>query len=100
MRRREFIELSANALGGVLIYSLAGAPSVLSAREGTIKVPLRFFTRKEALVIAAACERIFPSDESGPGATQAGAMVYIDRQLAGPYGKDAGRYTQPPFRES
>lgn len=100
MKRREFVELSANAIGGVLIYSLAGAPSVLSARDGKIKVPLRFFTAKEAKAIVAACERIFPADESGPGATQAGAMVYIDRQLAGPYGNDSHRYRQPPFTES
>ena len=100
MKRREFIELSANTLGGLLIYSLAGAPSVVSAREGKVRVPLRFFTEQEAQVIIAACERIFPADESGPGAARAGAMIYIDRQLAGPYGTDKYRYTQPPFAES
>lgn len=100
MRRREFIELSANTLGGLLIYSLAGAPSVVGASEGKVRVPLRFFTAREAKVIVAACERIFPADRSGPGATQAGAMVYIDRQLAGPYGADKYRYRKPPFAES
>jgi gluconate 2-dehydrogenase gamma chain len=97
MKRRDFIELSANSLGGLLIYSLAGEPIVVSAQEGKVKVSLRFFTAHEAKVIVAACERIFPADESGPGATQAGAMVYIDRQLAGPYGTDKYRYTKPPF---
>jgi len=100
MKRREFIELSAQGIGGLLIYSLAGRPTVVNAREGKIKVPLRFFTEQEAKVIVAACERIFPADESGPGATQAGVVVYIDRQLAGPYGTDKYRYTQPPFVES
>jgi len=51
-------------------------------------------------VVAAACERIFPSDASGPGATEAGVVVYIDRQLAGPYGRDKYRYTKGPFVES
>jgi len=97
MKRREFVELSANTLGGILIYSLTGVPTLVSAREGKVRVPLRFFTAPEARVIVAACERIFPADESGPGATQAGAMVYIDRQLAGPYGSDRYRYTRPPF---
>ena len=97
MKRREFIELSANGLGGLLIYSMAGKPMVVSARQGTVKVPLRFFTEVQARVIVAACERIFPADDSGPGATQAGAMAYIDRQLAGPYGADRYRYTKPPF---
>jgi gluconate 2-dehydrogenase gamma chain len=100
MKRREFIELSANTLGGLLIYSLTGTPEVVSAREGKVRVPLRFFTAQEAKAIIAACERIFPADESGPGATQAGAMVYIDRQLAGPYGTDQYRYTKRPFADS
>ncbi len=100
MKRREFIELSTNGLGGLLIYSLTGAPLVVSAQEGKVKVPLRFFTNREAKVIVAACERIFPADATGPGATQAGAMVYIDRQLAGPYGTDEYRYTKPPFVKS
>ena len=100
MKRREFIELSASSVGGLLIYSLSGAPMVLNAQEGKVKVPLRFFTEQEAKVVVAACERIFPANESGPGATQAGVMVYIDRQLAGPYGTDKYRYTQGPFVDS
>jgi len=100
MKRRQFIELSANSIGGLLIYSLAGVPEVVCAQPGKVRVPLRFFTEAEAKVIVAACERIFPADETGPGATQAGAMVYIDRQLAGPYGADKYRYTRPPFVES
>jgi gluconate 2-dehydrogenase gamma chain len=100
MKRREGIELSSKSLGGLLIYSLAGEPLVVNAEEGKVKVPLRFFTEQEAKVVVAACERIFPANESGPGATQAGAMVYIDRQLAGPYGTDKNRYTQGPFVES
>lgn len=100
MKRREFIELSAQGVGGLLIYSLAGVPAVVNAREGKVKVPLRFFTEQEAKVIVAASERIFPDNESGPGARRAGVVVYIDRQLAGPYGIDKYRYTQPPFVES
>lgn len=100
MKRREFIELSANTLGGLLIYGLADSPIVMSAQEGKVRVPLRFFTEPEANVIVAACERVFPADETGPGATRAGAIVYIDRQLAGPYGSDRYRYTKPPFVES
>lgn len=100
MKRREFIELSAQSMGGLLIYSLSGVPQVVHAQSGKVRVPLRFFTEQEAKVIVAACERIFPDDENGPGATQAGAMLYIDRQLAGPFGTDKHRYTQPPFVES
>jgi len=100
MKRREFINLSGTSIGGLLLYSLAGKAKVVNAESGPDKVPLRFFTEKEAKVVVAACERIFPGDESGPGATQANVVIYIDRQLAGPYGTDKYRYTQPPFVES
>ena len=100
MKRREFIILPAKSLGGLLLYTLTRKLIRLNAQEGTVRVPLRFFTAKEAAVIAAACERIFPSDESGPGAKEAGVSIYIDRQLAGPYGLDRYRYTKGPFVES
>jgi gluconate 2-dehydrogenase gamma chain len=100
MRRREFIALPRQALGGVLLYSLSREPVRLEAQEGAIRVPLRFFTTVEAEIVVAASERIFPGDESGPGATEAGVVIYIDRQLAGPYRRDRYRYTKPPFVES
>ena len=100
MRRREFITLPAGCLGGVLLYTLAREPLRVQAQDGTVRLPLRFFTGEEARVVAAACERIFPGDESGPGATEAGVVVYIDRQLAGPYGRDQYRFTKAPFVES
>ncbi len=101
MKRREFLILPAQSLGGVLLYTLAGEVSRLPAQAtGEIKVPLRFFTAAEAKVVQAAAERIFPSDASGPGATEAGVVIYIDRQLAGPYGRDKYRYTRAPFVES
>ena len=95
MRRRHFLELSLGTVGGVLVYSLDRHPQLLNAQ--TVRVPLRFFTAEEAHVIAAAAARIFPTDDTGPGANEAGVAIYIDRQLAGPYGRDRWRYTQPPF---
>ena len=100
MKRREFLTIPAGALGGVLLYTLAGEPLRLKAQQGNVRVPLRFFTEAEARVITAACERIFPNDAGGPGATEAGVVIYIDRQLAGPYGRDKFRYTKGPIVES
>jgi gluconate 2-dehydrogenase gamma chain len=100
MKRREFLTVPAGAMGGILLYTLAREPLRLEAQDGAVKVPLRFFTAAEAGVIAAACERIFPSDANGPGAKEAGVVIYIDRQLAGPYGADKYRYTKGPFVES
>src|SRR5205809_607357 len=100
MKRREFITLPAASLGGLLVYTLAREPIRLEAQQGEVRVPLRFFTAAEARVVAAACDRIFPTDESGPGAKEAGVVIYIDRQLAGPYGRDKYRYTKGPWVKS
>jgi gluconate 2-dehydrogenase gamma chain len=100
MKRREFLLIPAGGLGGLLVYSLAGKPVRVQAQTGQVKVPLRFFTGAEARTVQAACARIFPSDQSGPGATEAGVVIYIDRQLAGPYGRDKYRYAKAPFVES
>ncbi len=100
MRRREFLILSATTIGGSLVYSLDRKAFRLSAQtEQSVRIPLRFFTQSEALVVAAAAARIFPSDETGPGAKEAGVAIYIDRQLAGPWGRDRHRYTLEPFDE-
>jgi gluconate 2-dehydrogenase gamma chain len=100
MRRRHFLTLSAATLGGVLVYSLDRKASLLASEQKPIRIPLRFFTETEALIVAAAASRIFPSDDSGPGAREAGVAVYIDRQLAASYGRDHFRYTQPPFEDA
>jgi len=100
MRRRHFLTLSAASLGGVLVYSLEHKGSLLTAQDKRLRIPLRFFDESEALIVAAAASRIFPTDDSGPGAREAGVAIYIDRQLAGPYGRDRYRYTQGPFEDA
>jgi gluconate 2-dehydrogenase gamma chain len=54
---------------------------------------LAFFTRDEARTVEAAMARIFPDDELGPGAIEAGAIFYLDRALAG-----AEQHNQIPYR--
>jgi gluconate 2-dehydrogenase gamma chain len=100
MRRRHFLTLSATTLGGVLVYTLDRKAFLLASQQKPLRVPLRFFTEAEALIVAAAASRIFPSDDSGPGAHEAGVAIYIDRQLAGSYGRDRFRYTEPPFEDA
>jgi gluconate 2-dehydrogenase gamma chain len=100
MRRRHFLTLTATSLGGSLIYTLDRKPlRVYAQSDAKVRVPLRFFDEKQALIIAAVTARIFPSDDTGPGAPEAGVIIYIDRQLASPYGRDRHRYVQAPFEE-
>jgi gluconate 2-dehydrogenase gamma chain len=99
MPRRQFLVISAAVVAGVLLSGLDGSANRVSPEDRLIHIPLHFFDAAEAAIVMAAVSRIFPADESGPGAKQAGLVVYIDRQLAGPYGSDGHRYTQPPFEE-
>jgi gluconate 2-dehydrogenase gamma chain len=57
----------------------------------------QFLTTEEAVFIDAATARLIPADELGPGAKEAGAAVFIDRQLAGPFGDAAAWYMQGPW---
>jgi gluconate 2-dehydrogenase gamma chain len=58
-----------------------------------------FFTADEARAMEAIVDRIIPPDPETPGGKDAGCAVYIDRQLAGPYGRRAGLYVSPPFQK-
>jgi gluconate 2-dehydrogenase gamma chain len=97
MPRRQFLVISAAVVGGVFLCGLDGSAQRVSPEDRIIHIPLHFFNPAEAATVMAATSRIFPADESGPGAKETGVVVYIDRHLAGPYGADRHRYTQPPF---
>lgn len=68
------------------------------ARQGADGPPAyTFLTPDEAAFIEPAVARLIPSDESGPGALEAGVPTYIDRQLAGPWGAGEQLYRQGPW---
>jgi gluconate 2-dehydrogenase gamma chain len=47
----------------------------------------------ERATLEAVAERLIPTDELGPGAVDAGAVIYIERALDGPHAKHAGAYS-------
>jgi hypothetical protein len=51
----------------------------------------------EQTLLEAVLETIIPSDSNGPGAKEAGAIYFIDRQLAGEYGTSGNMYMGGPF---
>jgi gluconate 2-dehydrogenase gamma chain len=59
--------------------------------------PWQFFSLDEANAVEALADRIIPPDPQTPGGKDVGCAVFIDRQLAGPYGRAEGHYNQPPF---
>jgi gluconate 2-dehydrogenase gamma chain len=83
----------ARTLSGGLPWEPGTATPPIAVRPG----PWMFFTSDEAALVEAAVDRLIPPDERGPGGKDAGCAVYIDRQLAGPYGRAEGLYMKPPF---
>jgi gluconate 2-dehydrogenase gamma chain len=61
--------------------------------------PWKFFTPEEATAVEALVDRIIPPDPQTPGGKDAGCAVFIDSQLAGPFGHARGLYMRPPFQD-
>ncbi|MEP7174876.1 MAG: gluconate 2-dehydrogenase subunit 3 family protein, partial [Aestuariivirga sp.] len=59
----------------------------------------QFFNTDESAFIEAAIDTLIPSDSTGPGARELGVAIYIDRQMAGGYGKGDRLYLEGPFAE-
>jgi gluconate 2-dehydrogenase gamma chain len=57
----------------------------------------RYFTGEEWTFLQAACGRLIPADENGPGAVELGVPEFIDRQMDGPFGHATTWYMQGPF---
>jgi len=60
--------------------------------------PWEFFSGEEGRAMEALAECIIPPDPETPGGKDAGCAVFLDRQLAGPYGRQEGLYVRPPFQ--
>jgi len=71
----------------------AGAPPQRVESNGWL-----FFRTAEAATVEALADRIIPPDPQTFGGKDAGCAVFIDRQLAGPYGEREGLYVSGPFR--
>jgi gluconate 2-dehydrogenase gamma chain len=103
-RRRHLLAAAAYIIGGAVVaraetlfgampwHPEAGAPP-RTVRPG----PWLFFTAPEAAAVEALVDRLIPPDSQYAGGREAGCAVFIDRQLAGPYGRREGEYLSPPF---
>src|SRR5437899_7971784 len=57
-----------------------------------VRESLETLTAAEADALEAIVARLIPTDENGPGATEARAAHYIDRALAGPLASSRAAY--------
>ncbi|MBI2937181.1 MAG: gluconate 2-dehydrogenase subunit 3 family protein [Thaumarchaeota archaeon] len=125
--RRDFIKIGAAAVGGAAVASAVEIPLLTSQTQqkadelqqkdaqlqqkdqqitqlqGQVNDSSRLtgflsLNPSERPVVEAMAETMVPSDaETGPGAKEAGVVYFIDRQLAGSYGKNGNMYMQGPF---
>ena len=70
----------------------ADAPTPVSRDESYI-----YFTPEEAAFIESAVARLIPADALGPGALELGCPLFLDRQLAGAYGRAERWYMAGPW---
>lgn len=59
----------------------------------------KFFTAEERAFIEAAADQLIPADPVGPGAVDCNVPFFIDRQLAGPFGRGDHYYLGGPWKE-
>ncbi len=85
---------SAIVKGGMPWKPGAASPPRPAGPEGW-----RYFTPQEAALVEAFVDRLIPADELSPGGKECGCAVFIDRQLAGPYGRFDGYYMSGPFHK-
>jgi gluconate 2-dehydrogenase gamma chain len=72
--RRRFLGVAAAGVGSALLLpACGGAPA-----------PWHFFTEAEAGLVEAITAQLIPGDDA-PGARDVGVLLFIDRQLTGPY---------------
>ncbi len=88
---------TASARAGTIAGGMPWAPGAGSPPRPVLPGPWHFFTPAEGRVVEAIVDRIIPPDPDGPGAKDVGCAVFIDRQLAGPFGQAQGLYDAGPF---
>lgn len=85
------------ARASIIAGQLPWEPDAGAPPEPVRPGPWHFFTGPEGRTAEAIADRIIPPDPQTPGGKDAGCAVFLDRQLAGPYGRGEGLYNRPPF---
>lgn len=89
-------KLGAKELHNVPLETKLNADGVpVPARQGGYRVLTNETDRKN---LTAIFDRLIPADDHGPSATEEGAIVFIDDQLAGEYGAGSALYLVGPLR--
>lgn len=88
--RRTFLKGSAGSVAAMVVLSAHALDA--EAQENPALTGLQFFNTDQAATVDALAEQFWPTTPESPGAITAGAMIYIDRALAGAYADQQGIY--------
>lgn len=117
LSRRQLLSGGAAAVGGGLLAgglsacggggeaaTTAGAHAAHAAGgahggHAAANAPLRALSRREAEILTAMVDRVFPAGDGTPSASEVGVVAYIDGQLAGGFGSGDRFYRDGPFHE-
>jgi gluconate 2-dehydrogenase gamma chain len=92
-----FAASTSGARANIIFDHLPWTPNAGSPPAPVTDGPWLFFSGDEARVVEALADRIIPPDSETPGGKDSGCAVFLDRQLAGPYGRQDGLYVRRPF---
>jgi gluconate 2-dehydrogenase gamma chain len=101
--RREF--LKGAVVGGAAAATATPAivPQEAQAQQPALAAPppatYAFLNLEEAAFVEALVDHMVPADELSPKGTDIGINIYIDRALAGAWGKGDRLYMQGPWKE-
>jgi len=70
-----------------------------AAPAKTLPAGYQFFNINESGFVEAAVDTLIPHDDIGPGALELGVATYVDRQMAGAYGKGDRMWLGGPYAE-
>lgn len=100
--RRRFLVQAASFAGAGRLVSAGATTQTASATAAPMpadaSTPYQSLGPDEATFVEALVNILCPADEYSPNGVDCGLATYIDRQLAGPFGKGAGRYQNGPCR--
>lgn len=102
-RRRFFQGISLIPIAAALPGCAPGAGGNATSASGDAaagEYAPSFFNAVEWAFVVAACDRLIPSDATGPGAVESGVPEFLDRHMQTPYAAGAIWYTQGPFLEA
>ncbi len=95
--RRDFLRKTAILAPTALIIACGSSQSAALPLAAAPAYAPKYFTQDEWSFLYAACGRLIPDDEHGPGAVELGVPEFIDREMEGAFGHAAAWYMQGPF---